>query len=114
MTSRVLVVTTPDLAVGYRLAGAATIAVASPEEVEARLPALLQEESGVIAVHAPYLSRVSPALRRRLDATNRPLVVALPAGTSTGQADQRREQLLQMLRLAVGYEITFNDEGTTP
>jgi hypothetical protein len=37
--------------------------------------------------------------------------VALPAGTTIEQAQDRREQLLQMLRQAVGYEITFGQEG---
>jgi V/A-type H+-transporting ATPase subunit F len=114
MSSRLVVVTTAELGVGYRLAGAATVEVASALEAESQLSQLLDRERGVIAVHAPYFDQLSRALRRRLDATVHPLVVALPAGTSTAHDERRRDQLAQMLRQAVGYEITFDDERTTP
>jgi vacuolar-type H+-ATPase subunit F/Vma7 len=108
--TRLLVLTTRELAVGYRLAGTATLEVTSPEETQARIVELLQHEQGVIAVHAPYFHALSRQLRRRLDATDKPLVVALPAGTTTEEAEDRRDRLLQMLRQALGYEITFGDE----
>lgn len=111
--SRLLIVTTRELAAGYRLAGAAVLDVASPDEAESRLHELLETEDGVIAVHAPFFHAFARPLLRRLDALRAPLVVPLPAGTPAEQNDGRRERLLQMLRQAVGYEITFGDEGTT-
>jgi hypothetical protein len=39
--------------------------------------------------------------------------VALPAGTTPEEAEDRRERLLKLLRQAVGYEITFRDESRT-
>jgi vacuolar-type H+-ATPase subunit F/Vma7 len=111
--SRLLVLTTRELAAGYRLGGVAAIEVASPGETAARLEELLEREDGVIAVHAPYFHALDARLRRRLDALRAPLVVALPAGTTREEAEDRREQLLRMLRQAVGYGITFGDEGTT-
>jgi vacuolar-type H+-ATPase subunit F/Vma7 len=111
--SRLLVLTTRELATGYRLGGVAAIEVASPAEAAARLEELLEREDGVIAVHAPFFHALDRPLRRRLDALRAPLVVALPAGTTAEQAQDRRERLLQMLRQAVGYEITFGDEATT-
>ena len=71
----------------------------------------MEREDGVIAVHAPYFHALERPLRRKLDALDKPLVVALPAGTTIEQSQDRREQLLQMLRQAVGYEITFGQEG---
>lgn len=112
--SRLLVLTTPELAAGYRLGGVAAIEVASPAEVAARLEELLARETGVIAVHAPFFHALERSLRRRLDLLRAPLVVALPAGATRAEAEDRREQLLQMLRQAVGYGITFGDEGTSP
>jgi vacuolar-type H+-ATPase subunit F/Vma7 len=111
--SRLLVLTIPELAAGYRLAGVATLEVASPAEAAARLEQLLEHEDGVIAVHAPYFHALPRPLRRRLDALRVPLVVALPAGTTADEARDKRERLLQMLRQAVGYEITFSDESRT-
>jgi vacuolar-type H+-ATPase subunit F/Vma7 len=110
--SRLLVVTTRDLAVGYRLAGATTIEVGSIAQASAVIEELLIDENGVIAVHAPYFDALPRPLRRRLDSLRTPLVVPLPAGTSTELVGGRRERLLELLRQAIGYEITFGDERT--
>jgi vacuolar-type H+-ATPase subunit F/Vma7 len=112
--SRLLVLTTPELAAGYRLAGVATLEIGSPAEAETQLEGLLEHEHGVIAMHAPYFDALSRHLRRRLDSLGAPLVVALPAGSTPDEARDRRERLLQMLRQAIGYEITFSDESRTP
>jgi vacuolar-type H+-ATPase subunit F/Vma7 len=103
--------TTPELAAGYRLAGVAALAVTSPAEAATQLEELVQHEEGVIAVHAPYFDALDRRLRRRLDALHAPLVVALPAGLTVEQAQDRREQLLEILRQTVGYQITFGEEG---
>ncbi len=111
--SRLVVVTTPDLAPGYRLAGATTVEVASATQAARAVEELTTSENGVIAVHEPYLHGLDRRLRARLDALQRPLVVPLPAGRGGGGATERRERLLQMLMLAVGYEITFDNDGCT-
>jgi len=110
--SRLLVLTTRELAVGYRLAGATTVEVASAAQAATALEELLDGEDGVIAVHAPYLDALPRPLRRRLDSLRIPLVVALPAGTGTEPVGDRRQQLLELLQQAIGYEITFGDERT--
>jgi vacuolar-type H+-ATPase subunit F/Vma7 len=110
--SRLLVLTTRDLAVGYRLAGANTVEVASTAQTATVLEELLTGEDGVIAVHAPYFDALPTPLRQRLDALRIPLVVSLPAGTTTEPIGDRRRQLLELLRQAIGYEITFGDERT--
>jgi len=110
---RLVVLTTPDLAPGYRLAGATTVAVASGEEATSELVSLVdgRGERGVIAVHEPFHAAFDKELRRRLDETTEPLVVPLPAGEPGGGDAGRRERLMQMLWQAVGYEITFDAEG---
>jgi vacuolar-type H+-ATPase subunit F/Vma7 len=110
--SRLLVLTLPALAAGYRLAGVAVLEIRSPAEAASRLEELLEDEDGVIAVHAPYFHALARPLRQRLDALRAPLVVPLPAGTSVDEAQERRDRLLRMLRQAVGYEITFSDEAS--
>ena len=110
---RLLVLTTEQLAAGYRLAGVAVVEVASPADAGERLEHLLEVEDGVIALHAPYFHALGEPLRRRLDALSVPLVVALPAGATPEEAEDRRERLLKLLRQAVGYELTFRDESRT-
>lgn len=113
--TRLVVLTAPDLTLGYRLAGAATVTVSSPEETAETLRELVDErgERGVIAVHEPYHTRLDPQLRRRFDETTEPLVVPLPAGDGADAGTERRERLSRMLWQAVGYEITFDAEGGT-
>ena len=110
---RLIVLTTPDLAPGYRLAGAATVPVTTREEAATELLSLVdgRGERGVIAVHEPFHSTLDRELRRRFDETTEPLVVPLPVG-EPGEGDGgRRERLMKMLWQAVGYEITFDAEG---
>ena len=111
--SRLIVLTTPELAAGYRLAGATTVPVASPQEAEAAVRRLVdgEGERGVIAVHEPYHARLGGELRRRFDEMLEPLVVPLPEGAGTEAEGGRRERLLRMLWHAVGYEIAFDAEG---
>ena len=59
--SRLLVLTTSELAVGYRLAGATTVEVRSAAETRAILEELLDREDGIIAVHAPYFNALPSA-----------------------------------------------------
>src|SRR5688572_7413878 len=110
--SRLLILTTRELAVGYRLAGATTVEVESLAQAAAVLEEVLASEGGVIAVHAPYFDALPRPLRRRLDSIRIPLVVPLPAGTATELLGDRRQRLLELLRQAIGYEITFGEERT--
>lgn len=111
--SRLIIMTIPELLSGYRLAGATTVQVNSPSEAQTRLEQLLAGEDGVIAVHAPYYNAFPAAYRRHLDTVQAPLVVPLPAGAPADQAEDRRDQLLELLRQAVGYGITFGTEGSS-
>jgi vacuolar-type H+-ATPase subunit F/Vma7 len=112
---RLIVVTTPELEPGYRLAGVATRATASPVEATETLLELLDAgaEGDVVAVHEPFFNELDPHLRRRVDALVSPLVVALPAGDESGADGERRARLLRMLWQAVGFEITFDRREET-
>lgn len=109
--SRLVVLTTAELALGYRLAGATVLEADSASEAVPALEELVERERGVIAVHEPYFHGLDRQLRARLDGLREPLVVPLPAGEAGESAGERRERLLQMLWQAVGYEITFDSEG---
>lgn len=103
---RLLVLTTPELAPGYRLAGVEARVAASPGEAEGHLAELLAD-AGIVAVHEPFLEQLDPELRGRLESSTRPIVVALPAGEAPAVEGGRRARLLRMLWQAVGYELTF-------
>lgn len=109
--SRLVVLTTPELSLGYRLAGATAVEAETAAAAAAELDRLVETEDGVVAVHEPFFHGLDRARRTRLDALQRPLVVPLPAGGGAESGGDRRERLLQMLWQAVGYEITFGSEG---
>jgi vacuolar-type H+-ATPase subunit F/Vma7 len=113
---RLIVLTTADLELGYRLAGVATKTVDSTVEAEHALQRLLdaEAEGDVIAVHEPFFHELDRSLRRRIDASASPLVVALPAGRHADVEAERRVRLLRMLWQAVGYEMTFDPGKDAP
>ena len=106
---RLAVITTPDLAPGYRLAGVATRLAASSAEAIECLGELVGEgaPAGIVAMHEPFLRALPSPARRRLEESMTPLVIPLPAGTLEAPQSERREQLLRMLWQAIGYQITF-------
>ena len=112
---RLIVVTTPELEPGYRLAGVATRATVSPDEASDTVRELLDAgaEGDVVAVHEPFFNELDPHLRRRIDALVSPLVVALPGGDESDAEGERRARLLRMLWEAVGFEITFDRREET-
>jgi vacuolar-type H+-ATPase subunit F/Vma7 len=108
---RLTVLTTPELALGYRLAGAGTRACSSAAEAETVLRELLERRvEGVIAVHRAFLDDLDEGLRDVFEQRDSTLIVALPSGESPERAEERRSRLLRLLRHAVGYEMTFESE----
>jgi vacuolar-type H+-ATPase subunit F/Vma7 len=107
---RLIVLTTPELEPGYRLAGVSTRAIGSVGEAAERLHELLERggDGDVVAVHEPFFRELDAPLRRRIDSLISPLVIALPGGDEAHAEAERRAQHLRLLWEAVGYEITFD------
>ncbi len=112
---RLIVLTTPELEPGYRLAGVSTQAIGSVAEAAESLHELLERggEGDVVAVHEPFFRELDAPLQRRIDSLVSPLVVALPGGEGAHAEAERRAQHLRILWEAVGYEITFDHGDDT-
>jgi vacuolar-type H+-ATPase subunit F/Vma7 len=111
MIAGLTVVCPPEIAAGFQLAGVATVAAETTAEIAPLLTDLADREaSEVVAVYEPFLRELDRGLRRRLDETTTPLVIALPSGRPSDAGDDRRTRLLELLRRAVGYELTFHPE----
>ena len=108
--SRLLVLTTRELAVATASPAPPVDSSTAHTQATSRSCWTARTES---SRPCPVLNALPLPLRRQLDSLRTPLVVALPAGTTTRPIGDRRQRLLELLRQAIGYEITFGDEGTT-
>jgi vacuolar-type H+-ATPase subunit F/Vma7 len=113
--SDLLVIVDPELADGFRLAGArvwpATDAAVARDLV---LRGLEDPDAGIIALADDYFAALDPRTRRLVERRYRPLVVALPARPALSPEQQRREYLLELIRRAVGFKIVLGGGGPAP
>jgi V/A-type H+-transporting ATPase subunit F len=108
--SRLIVMTDPETALGFRLAGADVVPVEDDATARAQLLEQLRDPTaGMIAVQARLIERLDDGLRRRIAASTRPVVVSLPTGDQ-GAAGSRSGQLAALLRSAIGFDITFAED----
>jgi vacuolar-type H+-ATPase subunit F/Vma7 len=109
--ARLIILTTPALEAGFRLAGVDIRVVTSPEEAEESIHALLaQGQRGVISVHRPFFESIDPGFRLRLESSVSPVVVPLPDGLEDEGPSARRARIASLLQRAVGYHIVFEGD----
>lgn len=107
-----VVITTPDIAPGFQLAGVETFAVEDAGQAEAILRTCLAGgEASLIAVHQELWQALDARLRRQLDASASPVVMPIPGGTPTRPGAEHRQRIAELIRRAIGFHITFGGEG---
>jgi vacuolar-type H+-ATPase subunit F/Vma7 len=110
-TAHVTIVSPPELAAGFRLAGAGVRSVTDGDQAEAAVRDLIaQGERGVIGVYEPFYVEFDLHLRERLEQSVVPVVIAVPSGFGTEEGVTRRARIAALLRRAVGYSITFGED----
>ncbi len=103
--ARLVVLSTPSLADGFRLAGCVTLAVRPGHEAASALRGLASEgDLGLLLVTADLWASVDERLRGVLERLPRPVVLPIPAGAVTDGLT-RRQLLGEMLQRAIGYRI---------
>lgn len=108
--SRLMVMTTPELAPGYQLAGVETFAIRDGADAAATLRELMDgNEASLIAVRQSLLAEIDHHLQRRIESSYRPIVVAIPDGVAAA-ATERRRYITELIRRAIGFRITFGGE----
>jgi vacuolar-type H+-ATPase subunit F/Vma7 len=106
-----VIVTTPDLSEGYRLAGGSVAPASSIAEAEAQLRKLAADQDvAVIGVHAPFWHALSPGLVQELEARSLPVIIDIPGGAE-GESRGRRARLIELFRHAIGHRIAFGGDA---
>jgi vacuolar-type H+-ATPase subunit F/Vma7 len=112
---RLIVITTSDLAPGFELAGVDTFTVDGPKGAQSLLHEFLEQaQPDLIAVRSDLIEDMDLQLQRRVDRSHRPVVIAIPGGTPSMPGQGRQRDIADLIRRAVGFQITFGTERTSP
>jgi V/A-type H+-transporting ATPase subunit F len=98
-----LVVTDPDTAPGFRLAGVEVIEASSQEEARKAINALVfKDDTGIVAVNEEFIAALDQKLVETIEKTYRPIIIPIP---SRAKRIDRISYIERMLQRAIGYNI---------
>lgn len=105
---RLIVLTDPDNADGFRLAGVDVEVIDRDEDVTERLNRLLDDDdSGIIVVNERMLGHIDGRTQRKIDSVYRPLVISVPLKEQLEMGEDHRAHLARLIRRAIGFDITL-------
>ena len=105
--SRLLIVTRPELALGFQLAGIAAYGVPDVETAQEIIGGWLDEgATGLLVLDAGVLARMEPAFAERLETSRLPYVI-IPSDELLGPEFSRQHRIAELIRRSVGVHISF-------
>jgi len=108
--SKLIVVTDPYRADGFRLAGVDVREADDANEAQSLIQSLLDsEDAGVVAVNAGFLDALGDRTRSRIDQLIRPVIVPIPS-VMGAEAGERRQYIADLIRNAIGFQIAVPGE----
>jgi vacuolar-type H+-ATPase subunit F/Vma7 len=106
--SRLLVVTQPELAIGFQLGGVDAYGVEDVESAQELIGVWLEAgESGLLAIDDSLLAHMEPAFVERLNSAGQLLHIAIPSGGPRGPEVSRQYRIAELMRRAIGFHISF-------
>ena len=100
-----VVVTDPDSASGFRLAGVDVIEASTMDEVKKIIPDLLyQDDTGIVALNEDFVPALDDKLMTRIEKSYRPIIIPIPA---RNQTVSRISYIERLLRRAIGYNVVL-------
>jgi V/A-type H+/Na+-transporting ATPase subunit F len=98
-----VIVTDPESAAGFRLAGVEVIEIEGTDQAKKLLPPLLNaDDAGIIGVSEEFMAVLDPELLANIEKSYRPVIIPIPSrakGVAPGSYIER------LLRRAIGYNI---------
>ncbi|HEY5493075.1 MAG TPA: V-type ATP synthase subunit F [Candidatus Anoxymicrobiaceae bacterium] len=108
---KVVVLTDPETADGFRLAGVDVYEVEDIDEARREVNRLLEDDkTGILAVNEGFLIGLDERVQQRIEATYRPIVVSLPVKEKLGEVGERKAFLARLVHRAVGFDVTLRNQ----
>ncbi len=105
---KLIILTDPDNADGFRLAGVDVVEAESPEEARKKLSQLVNDDtSGIIGINEAMMDAIDERLQQKIDSIYRPIVIPLPIRETLHIEEDHRAYLSRLIRRAVGFDITL-------
>ena len=100
-----VVVTDPDSAPGFRLAGVDVLEASSLDEAKKIIPPLLyKDDTGIVAISEDFMTVLDEKLQEKIAKTYRPIVIPSP---SRIKGIDRTSYIERLLQRAIGYNIVL-------
>jgi V/A-type H+-transporting ATPase subunit F len=100
-----VVVTDPDSAPGFRLAGVDVIEASNLDEAKKIIPRLIfKDDTGIIAISEDLMVVLDNKLQEKIDKTYRPIIIPSP---SKIKGIDRTSYIERLLQRAIGYNIVI-------
>jgi vacuolar-type H+-ATPase subunit F/Vma7 len=106
--SRLVVITHPSLVSGFQIAGVEAVGAEDPDTAaEFALKMIDEGETGLIAIDSSLLDNMDRGKRERLQSAKHLPILAIPGGEPLGTSASRRARIIEMIRHAIGFHMTF-------
>jgi V/A-type H+-transporting ATPase subunit F len=104
--ARLLVLTDPETALGFRLAGIETFSAREAKEAHGLILELLEKrEEGVVIINEDFLPSFPEKVQKRIEESLQPVFVPVPHVESWREGEKKEEYLVRLLRRVMGYQI---------
>jgi V/A-type H+-transporting ATPase subunit F len=106
---KIAVIADNPTVVGFRLAGVEHTFTLTGKEAEQKLSELLSDPSyGIIIIHEKLMESIDWKLKKRIEATAKPIVIAIP---DAGGPIEQSESISMLIKRALGLDLKKKKEG---
>lgn len=114
-TLRMVVITDPTTAIGFRLAGVDTYGAEDASMAQDYLRRIIrQHDAGLVVINESFLNSLDADMRRHSEEGTIPVLIGLPAGNLQTAYGVCAVRMMDFIRRIVGWRITFaQKEGTS-
>ena len=100
---RVAVITDPETATGFRLAGVEVREVASPRQTLEQLRSLLTQDYGIVAVNEDLMKGLDEDINRLMHGRDTPIIIPFPAPKA--QLESGEDYIARLVKEHIGFYV---------